>query len=231
MMLLRIKDLPGKYITLEGGQKLVAKYKYGQSDAGWFPIDSLQFGFNGQTESSAGGNGGGSGNSNGSGGSGGGSGNSSQSSSSSGSGGSKSEEDFTQLSISKHVDAATTHLMGYAMEDRKVTKADEDKLRKADIHFIDSVRMNTSGTDQFIFPYLMITLDRVLIKGWEISSQGDDRPTESLTLWYDRCAMRYFRTSDGKVWTSVEPKGWDQQANEPWVPSDGEAPYFKQPDH
>ena len=88
-----------------------------------------------------------------------------------------------------------------------------------------------SGTEGSIFPYLMITLDRVLIKGWEISAQGDDRPTENLTLWYDRAAMRYFRTTDGKVWNSVEPKGWDQHADEEWIPSDGEAPYFKQPDY
>lgn len=236
MILMRVEELGGKYVELEGGEKMKAKFKYGVSDAGWFPVDSVGFGFNGKDESSAGG-----GNGQGAQGNGAANSTSGRTSTSRSNGGAQGgannqggggDEEFSQLSISKHVDGATTLLMGFAMEDRTVSKSDEDKMRKVDIHFLDSVMGQLAELEgRFVFPYLMITLDRVLIKGWELSAQGDDRPTESLTLWFDRAAMRYYRTIDGKVWNSVEPKGWDQHANEPWVPSDGEAPYFKQPDH
>ena len=77
----------------------------------------------------------------------------------------------------------------------------------------------------------MITLDRVLVKGWSINASGDDRPGENLELWYDRAAMRYYRTIDGSVWIGGDVSGWDQYKNEEWKPSDGEAKYFVQPKH
>jgi type VI protein secretion system component Hcp len=234
MILLRLNDLGGLYCEISGGSKL-KPYKYGESGAGWFPIESVNFGFKSQAESSVGSPTGNQASPQGR------TGSSAapsrvptptQTRGGTGSGGATKEGDeaFTTLSISRFVDGATTCLMGFAMADRVVTKSDTSKMRKADIHFLHSVMGDkTEAKERFIYPYLMITLASVLVKGWNISAQGDDRPTESLELWYDKAAMRYYRTVDGKVWNTTEPKGWDQYKNEEWVPSDGEAPFFKQP--
>lgn len=121
--------------------------------------------------------------------------------------------------------------MHFAMQDRKVTKADDKKLRKADFHFLHSVMGKTSGpSTRFIFPYMMITLENVLFKGWNVTASGDDRPTETFELWYDKAAMRYYRTKDGLVWTGGDISGWDQSKNEPWDAPD-KPPYFAEPDN
>jgi type VI protein secretion system component Hcp len=235
MILLRLNDLGGQYCEITGGKK-IEKYHYGEIGAGWFPVNSIDFGFldikspsegetaaNGgnqsagtsaRTSSSAGAprsTGGGTG---------------------SGGGDGQDEKTFSHLSVSRGVDAASTLLMGFAMADRQATKAGEQvKTRKADIHFLHSVAgfSKTKDNEMYVYPYLMITLASVLVAGWKITAQGDDRPTEQLTLWYDKVAMRYFRTKDGQVWNTVEPKGWDQYNNEPWeAPFDG-ANYFNMP--
>jgi hypothetical protein len=117
------------------------------------------------------------------------------------------------------------------MQDRKVTKADDKKMRKADFHFLHSVMGKQAGSSpRYIFPYMMITLENVLFKGWNITASGDDRPTETFELWYDKAAMRYYRTKDGLVWTGGDVSGWDQSKNEPWdAPS--KPYYFAEPDN
>jgi hypothetical protein len=121
--------------------------------------------------------------------------------------------------------------MRFAMEDRKVTKANSDKMRKADFHFLHSVmgKQSDARPGRYMFPYMMITLESVLIKGWNITAAGDDRPTETLELWYDRAAIRYYRTKDGLVWTGGDIAGWDQTANRQWTPS-AQAIYFEHAD-
>lgn len=47
MILLRLEGLEGKYCDIDGGQE---KYRYGESSAGWFPIESMNFGFQTVTE-------------------------------------------------------------------------------------------------------------------------------------------------------------------------------------
>ena len=232
MILLRFNKLEGKYCDIQGGQE---KYGYGKSNAGWFPIEGMNFGFRSTSESTVGNkntegdqqNGSGTPPANQNRGTpvGGGT----------GSGGAKkeSEEAFTTISISKYVDGVTTSLMAFAMQDRIVTKSERSKMRQADIHFLHSVMGDPSKkSNRYIFPYLMVTLDHVLVKGWNISAQSDDRPTESLELWYDKAAMRYYRTVDGRTWIGGDVTGWDQYKNDEWViPKGGEPMYFKEPDN
>ncbi|MGL4511469.1 MAG: type VI secretion system tube protein Hcp [Lacipirellulaceae bacterium] len=223
---MRISDVEGLYCLIKGGQD---KYGYGKDNAGWFPIEQVNFGFNAsQAGAEASGSAG-----------------AAKSGAApapargaapgatAGGAAAGGEEAFQTMSVSKSVDGVTTLLMGFAMEDRAATKADKKKVRKADIHFLQSV--NPSGYSEgqgsrFVVPSLLITLQNVLIKGWSINGSGDDRPSESVELWFDKAAMRYHYTQDGKVWKGGEVKGWDQVKNEPWIVSEGEAPYFKQPD-
>lgn len=226
MILLRLEGLEGKYCDIDGGQD---KYRYGESAAGWFPIESMNFGFQTVTESAADGTA--------AGGQTGGTGGAPKAPppppkappAKGGKGG--SGESFTTIQVSKFVDGTTTSLMRFAMQDRKVTKADDSKMRKADFHFLHSVmgKQSESGA-RFIFPYMMITLENVLFKGWSVTASGDDRPTESFELWYDKAAMRYYRTKDGLVWTGGDISGWDQSKNEPWD-APNKPPYFAEPDN
>ena len=68
----------------------------------------------------------------------------------------------------------------------------------------------------------------VLVRGWNINAQGDDRPTETLQLWYDKAAMKYFSTTDGEIWAQGGiTSGWDQSIDDFWdAPNSG---YFKSP--
>jgi type VI protein secretion system component Hcp len=216
MILLRLDGIKGKFCDIVGGQE---KYQYGHENVGWFPIESMNFGFQSVTEAAANGTPG--------------SGqtpvaNAGQPATQPASkvppakGGKAGGESFTTISVNKFVDGTTTTLMRFAMEDRKVTKADEKKMRKADFHFLHSVmgRQSDAKPGRFIFPYMMLTLENVLIRGWNITAAGDDRPAETLELWYDKAAMRYYRTKDGLVWTGGDVSGWDQSKNEQWTPPD-----------
>jgi type VI protein secretion system component Hcp len=112
-----------------------------------------------------------------------------------------------------------------------VEKDKRELLRKADIHFLHSVMGNKSETIlRTIFPYLMITLEDVLVTSWNITGSGDDRPTESLTLKYDKAAMRYYRTKKGDVWTGGTPAGWNQMTNFDWTEAETSGiEFFKEP--
>jgi type VI protein secretion system component Hcp len=134
-------------------------------------------------------------------------------------GGKRKDSDFSELSIEKQIDTATCYLMFLAMEERKtkrgIIKSQGGKARdlSADIHVLASVQVGTSE-DRCIYPTIMIHLEAVNILGWEVRGSGDSRPTENVKLRYDRAAMVYCATSDGKTFKSYGPKGWDQTSNE-----------------
>jgi type VI protein secretion system component Hcp len=223
MILMRLDFLGGEYCDIQGGKDAETKYKYSDLQVGWFPIESMNFGFNAKTESQSGAKTG--------------STTSQQGGSSGGAAVSaaagsqaKGDEAFTGINVSRFVDLASTQLMKFAMEDRRKTKSDNDKVRTADFHFLHSVRGDISEKEpKFIFPYLMITLDNVLIKSWNINATGDERPTETLDLWYDKAAMRYYRTKDGRKWIGGDVSGWNQHDNKEWTEAEIESHYFVAP--
>jgi hypothetical protein len=177
----------------------------GYETGGWFPINSFSFGFEakekGGANKSAGGKGGAGGANSGApaGGS------SATSSQQKGSSDSGSEE--SQIRIEKPVDTGTCDLMKLAMQDRKKTKGRESKLQ-ADIHLLSFIEI--SGGARATFPNLMIHLEGVLVKNWEVTGSADERAEESLALQYDRAAMKYVATRDGKEYMDCPARGWDQ---------------------
>jgi hypothetical protein len=123
------------------------------------------------------------------------------------SGASESETEESKVSINKFVDTGTCDLMALAMRDRKKKKGRESKV-KADIHLLSIVEVR--GGDRFTFPNLMIHLEGVLVRNWKLDASGDERGEESLDLQYDRVAMNYTSTGDGKIFAFCAPRGWDQ---------------------
>lgn len=107
--------------------------------------------------------------------------------------------------------------MYLAMKERKSKKGtsrDQETKLEADIHIVSSVSLEKQQSDRFTYTSLMIHLEAVNVQSWEIRGSGDSRPTESVKLRYDRAAMIYVGTADGKVFHVDPPKGWDQTANE-----------------
>lgn len=116
-----------------------------------------------------------------------------------------------ELSIEKSVDSATVYLMYLAMKGRSGA---ESGFFTVDIHLIEA---RTDGKP--IVAYMKIRIENAMIKQWDISGSNDDRPTESLRIWFNKSAMKYRSTQDGVVFNTHGPLGWDEQGNKDWKPS------------
>lgn len=211
MIVVRIRDGTGR---VGQGSCRIALYDNGD----WFPVESFNFGFedsqrdkqdDGGGAPSGGGSGGAQASANRSGGSG--KGGPKQR----GGGDGKGHKDFAELSIEKQVDSTTCYLMYLAMEERQTKKGvGQENKRKisADIHVLASVQAG-STPGRYIYPSVLIHLEAVNILSWNIAASGDGRPTETLKIRYDRAAMIYCATADGKTFMQHGPKGWDQTQN------------------
>lgn len=125
----------------------------------------------------------------------------------------KSEEQ--ELSLEKFVDAATVYLMHAAMKGR--TDTGGPRTLSIDIHLVQTRAYEDAGTkQQMALPYMKIRIENAIIQDWSIDASDDDRPTESLKIWFNRAAMKYRATHDGKVYETHGPLGWDQQENKDW---------------
>lgn len=61
--------------------------------------------------------------------------------------------------------------------------------------------------------YMQFKLDGAAVKGWNFSGSEDDRPTETIQLWYNKLFMevKYGPNADKAVsrgWSRVEGKQW-----------------------
>ena len=123
-------------------------------------------------------------------------------------------QDEQELSIEKSVDVATVYLMHRAMKGR--SGAGDSGFFTLDIHLIQTVSDASSPVKAF----LKIRIENAMIKSWDVSASGDDRPTESLRIWFNRAAMKYRTSTDGKKFETHGPLGWDEQQNKEWKPGD-----------
>ena len=122
------------------------------------------------------------------------------------------EGEASQLSISKAIDSATCDLMMMAMQARLQSKTKEKKTLAADIHFVETAQGGRPVA------YLRVALANVQIQSWSLSGSNDGRPTEDVTLRFDKAAVQYQATSDGKTFAPAGKKGWDQVNNKAWLP-------------
>ena len=116
-----------------------------------------------------------------------------------------------ELTIEKSVDSATVYLMYLAMKGR--SGATESGFFSVDIHLIQA---STDGGP--VTAFLKIRIENAMIKEWDISASDDDRPTESLRIWFNKAAMKYRSTHDGVTFSTHGPLGWDEQGNKDWKP-------------
>ena len=116
-----------------------------------------------------------------------------------------------ELSIEKSVDAATVYLMYLAMKGR--SGSTESGFFFVDIHLIQA---STDGGP--VTAFLKIRIENAMIKEWDIDASGDDRPTESLRIWFNKAAMKYRTSEDGVTFNTHGPLGWDEQGNKDWKP-------------
>lgn len=137
----------------------------------WITIDSLQFGV-GRAISSSGG----------------------------GTDRETSNPSFSEVTVTKSMDKASTELMMQA--------ACGKSLGLATIHFIQ-----TGGADVKGQHYLEYKLEEAIISSYSASS-GGERPTESISINFNGFKQTYNTFKDGSVAEKGEEKGWDLSKNE-----------------
>jgi hypothetical protein len=106
-----------------------------------------------------------------------------------------------------------------AMEERSKKKSTDVDELAADIHVLGSVAFKDSK-ERFVYPSLMIHLEKVHVSEWTLDGSGNNRPSESFKLQYDKAAIRYGVTPDGKSYDPATAVGWDQNANARWTDID-----------
>lgn len=118
--------------------------------------------------------------------------------------------DVQEMAISKTVDSATVYLMLAAMKGRSLG---DKAVVSVDVHMIES-------RDEGAKAYLKIRLENALIKDWNLDAGDDERPNESISVWFNKACMAYWSMELDKhkapVYTRHGPHGWDQQENKEW---------------
>ena len=180
-----------------------------KGEGGWFPLDSVNFGFTPKTDTQ---NAGASNNKKGQTGGG-------KKAPQGNQGGANQQGDkFTEMSISKAVDVATVPLMRLAMDSRSDSgnKPADSAVMVADIHFIGSVNAD-QYSDIYTFTFLRIHLDTVRILklvrervGRRTAHRnGVDRLRKSSHEFISQLRM------PKKIEAKIQA-GWDQKAHKEW---------------
>lgn len=110
-----------------------------------------------------------------------------------------SNPSFSEVTLSKSMDVASTELFMQATCGKS--------LGKAEIHFLQ-----TGGADAKGQVYLKIELEETIVSSYSVSS-GGERPSESLSLNFTKISYQYDKFDGGKVVTGT-PKKWDLEKNE-----------------
>ncbi|HUN91016.1 MAG TPA: type VI secretion system tube protein Hcp [Burkholderiaceae bacterium] len=121
----------------------------------------------------------------------------------SGDGRSPSVAKFEDIEFERPTDFSSSELFIQAVAGKS--------LGKAEIHFIQ-----TGGVDHADQVYLIILLDQPLITSYKLSGQGDDQPTETFKVHFQKISYQY-NAFDGAKITTGTPKGWDRFKNEKWA--------------
>jgi type VI secretion system secreted protein Hcp len=109
-----------------------------------------------------------------------------------------SNPSFSEVTLTKSMDVASTELFMQAVAGKS--------LGKAEIHFIQ-----TGGDKVKVQVYLTIELEDVLVSSYSMSS-GGERPSESFSLNFTKISYNYDKF-DGAVVTKGTPQKWDLEKN------------------
>ena len=117
------------------------------------------------------------------------------------------------LSIEKFTDAATVYLMQLAMKSRSQNAGSVPVC--IDIHVIETRGFREGNSDvEKVRPYVLIRIENAFVTNWSLSGSDDDRPAESLDIWFSKAAIKYYGWNDSsKTFKAFGPVGWDQYDN------------------
>ena len=113
-----------------------------------------------------------------------------------------SNPSFSEVTMAKRMDVASTELFMQATCGKS--------LGKAEIHFIQ-----TGGTAAKGQTYLKIELDESLVSSYSVASSGE-RPEENFSLNFTKISYQYDKFDGGKVVTGTAKK-WNMEKNEVWA--------------
>lgn len=114
--------------------------------------------------------------------------------------------DHLELDIDKEADSASVYLMHLAMK----SQASADlRFLSVEIHVLEDRAIEKAGKG-VVLPFIKIRLENALISGWELTGEEDGKATESITVWYDKAAMKYYAVKPDAPTQEHGPLGWDQ---------------------
>jgi type VI protein secretion system component Hcp len=116
--------------------------------------------------------------------------------------------DVKPITLNKTFDCASPDLMQYACGGGKI----------CDTATISLIASGTDMADASKNVYLTFKLDSPMIAAWNISGGEDERPAETLSLWYYKVCLTYWQF-DGTKKTEWGPRGWDRIGAKKWTGS------------
>lgn len=118
---------------------------------------------------------------------------------------------LNECSVGKTIDFASPLLAQYAVNG--------NSPGDGEINFVEVAGPGDGDLAAGPLCYLKIVLGRVFVKSWNISGDGDQRPTEEVTFYYNKIAFQYARTPDGKKFYYSPLMSWNNATNELWPES------------
>ena len=113
--------------------------------------------------------------------------------------------DVKPITLNKTFDCASPDLMQYACGGGKICDTATIKLLASGADMADASKS----------VYLTFLLDSPIIASWNISGGEDERPAETLSLWYYKVQLTYIQSlADNPV--TYGPRGWDRVGNKKW---------------
>lgn len=132
------------------------------------------------------------------------------------------DEPDNHVSCGKYVDVATSALMHLSILDKQKNREDVEDTMAADIHFVEVGGGSLTGDEQgkaSIIPYLKVAMEVVTVESWSLSGSGDDRPTESFTLKFEKIAIQYTAFDEKGNQKPSNARGFDQRDYGHWTPA------------
>jgi len=124
--------------------------------------------------------------------------------------------EMQEITVEKSSDTATIPLAKWAIAGTQIAGA-------VIIKFVET-GTKADGTGVHI-NFMTVLLDRVFVKSWSVDGSEDERPTESVTFWFQYFALKYAQFKGDKLDTD-QYGSWDHVTNKPWTAGVGK-PEFK----
>lgn len=107
-----------------------------------------------------------------------------------------SNPSFSEITLTRQVDIASTNLFAQAIYGQKI----------GDTCTIDFIQTGGAGAENQI--YMQLILSNPIISAYSVSS-GGDRPSESISINFTKIIYKYTQFKQGGTPTQADPKGYD----------------------